>query len=274
MFNKGSRYLNLPESATLSNRGEWIRAKNRRPIPAQKTLLVAAPQQVTHTILDSDRLDLLAYKYYSDTTRWWQISDINPQAAFPTELLDAGPIVEETFDLAHDGFANRYVDLLDALGGLGILRPVVIDYFIDDASRDFHSEVTLEPSFVELNVVITYPSSPATRQAILSELQNRSFKLLGSFAWDEGGDTHESFMFEDPIAKSAWQGIVSGLIGAPGVMEVQPLLSEAILFLRYNSAMASRESLVGMIQAGGFSAVSIVSSRVGGKILISPNQIV
>src|SRR4030095_7689313 len=95
MFTRGSRYRNLPETAVLNAKGEWVRGKDLRLIPARETLLAPTGQQVTHTVLEADRLDLLPLEYDGDTTRWWQVGDVNPELPFPTDLLDRRPLVEE-----------------------------------------------------------------------------------------------------------------------------------------------------------------------------------
>ena len=65
-----------------------------------------------HTVNGGDRLDLLAYKYYGDTTKWWQICDANPDWHFPLDLLDLTPLVEQVLLLTHADFAVRYDQLI------------------------------------------------------------------------------------------------------------------------------------------------------------------
>src|SRR5258707_892578 len=85
MFAKGSRYRNLTQSSPVNGRGGRLRGTDLR-------LIEPTSGQFLHTVRDRDRLDLLAYKYYADPTRWWQICDANPQFAFPNDLLDRGPL--------------------------------------------------------------------------------------------------------------------------------------------------------------------------------------
>ena len=42
-----------------------------------------------HIVKEGDRLDLLAYTYYGDPTKFWLICDAN-QAMFPPDLLVPG----------------------------------------------------------------------------------------------------------------------------------------------------------------------------------------
>ena len=43
------------------------------------------PDDRFHTVVEGDRIDLLAYRYLGDPTLWWVICDFN-DIAFPLEL--------------------------------------------------------------------------------------------------------------------------------------------------------------------------------------------
>ncbi len=81
MFFKGSRYKNLPDVVTTDANGQAARSKTLRRIPD-------TPGTFLHTVSQTDRLELLAYKYYGDPQKWWLICDANPDIALPTDLLD------------------------------------------------------------------------------------------------------------------------------------------------------------------------------------------
>jgi hypothetical protein len=53
-----------------------------RPIPEP-------PPSVVHTVAASDRLDLLAQRYFGDPLQFWRIADANPALA-PEDVLDPG----------------------------------------------------------------------------------------------------------------------------------------------------------------------------------------
>jgi hypothetical protein len=243
-----------------------VRAKNLRVIPRPETLLGPPARRVLHAVMDSDRLDLLAFKYYNDTTRWWQISDVNPQYAFPVGLLDERPFVEEVFLLAHVGFSQRYVGLTAALAGFGSVLPQL--------ETSFDGEATAEQGFVEASVLMTYTTSPATRQSILNEIQSRGFQLLRAFAWSDGPNTTEAFTFEDRGAKGDWQSLTGQLAELPGVARLVADLTGATLVLTYNATTLRRESLLALMKSEGFAMTSTQLTRVGDKVLIPPSQIV
>jgi hypothetical protein len=259
MFFRGSRYRNLPETVTLNADGEWGRGKNLRLAPP-------LAGRITHTVFKGDRLDLLGFKYYGDTTKWWQIADANPQCAFPVSLLDRAPLVEELFALTHDGFATRYAALLRALPAIGTVAKDLVNFFDSDATR--------EQNFTEATVTITYAPAPNKRHQILTELQNRQFRQLRSDAWRDGANVAVAFTFDDPAAKQSWQSLVETLARTPGVVEVFSEVVEGTLLINYNGAVVARESLRGMMEAAGFAVDSVVVSRVGDRIAIPPNQIV
>ena len=65
----------------ISNKNHKVRRFNDRPKVVYKT--VVYPNIERHVsdiyidILQEDRLDNLAYKYYKDTTLWWVIAEAN-----------------------------------------------------------------------------------------------------------------------------------------------------------------------------------------------------
>ena len=80
MFFKGSRYKNIPEYSVMDASGNVSKAKSLRWIPDTSGTFM-------HTVKESDRLDLLAYKYYGDPKKWWLICDANSEVFLPLDLL-------------------------------------------------------------------------------------------------------------------------------------------------------------------------------------------
>jgi hypothetical protein len=286
MFTRGSRYRNLPESAVVDPAGEWIRGKDLRLIPPLEDLLPSRGQQVTHTVLEGDRVDLLALKYYADTTKWWQIGDVNPEYPFPTDLLGRGPLVEEVFTLEHPGFLTRYAQTLADLGALGSVRTQFAGYFRGDESPGSvvaeaavfdprRGDQGIEPSFVEAAVVLKHATSVAARPAVLAALAAAAFRLLRSFAWEEGTDTTEVFLIEDPAVKGDWRALIEGLEHAAGVKALRTDTTDLTVALAYNGEVLRPESLPQFMAAKGFIVKSVArASRVGGTIVIPPTEIV
>lgn len=69
MFLESSRYAKVDTVETATRDGRAVTALKLRPLPA----LTGTP----YTVLDNDRLDLLAHKYSGDGTKFWHIADAN-----------------------------------------------------------------------------------------------------------------------------------------------------------------------------------------------------
>lgn len=122
MIFKGSRYKDLSEISTTDAEGQTAGSKTLRWIPD-------TPGTFSHTVNQTDRLDLLAYKYYGNPKKWWLICDANPDFALPTDLLGRNPIVQEIFDLEAPDGENRWPILIRALKELSGMREVQTDIF-------------------------------------------------------------------------------------------------------------------------------------------------
>jgi nucleoid-associated protein YgaU len=79
MFFKGSRYENVIEDQLVDGAGRVIRYKRVRfidPVAAQTQYVVA----------QGDRLDHIAFRFYTDPERFWRICDAN-EATWPDDLV-------------------------------------------------------------------------------------------------------------------------------------------------------------------------------------------
>lgn len=279
MFSKGSRYRNLSESSPVSANGERQRSKEMRVIPA-------TVGRFQHTVREGDRLDLLAFKYYGEATKWWQISDANPQPPFPTDLLDQRPIVRERIVLTHPSFEDRFSQLL---GGLQQLLQELSDavQLVSLKSLNEMNESQLEalkagpaivyaePDFLQSSLLVKYPPSVATRGEIMEQLALCEFHFLGAESWSEGMDTAETFTFDDLSVKTSWQEMLRSLVNEAGVLQVHSNVAETTLEVVYHSTTLSRQTLFNKISSKGFDPTkeSSVYSRIGMKIIIPPNQV-
>lgn len=71
MFLKNTRYKNV--RAFEADENGVVRCKGSRPRD-----IGDAAGVIEYTLREGDRLDLLAYHFYSDTRLWWRILDANP----------------------------------------------------------------------------------------------------------------------------------------------------------------------------------------------------
>src|SRR5262245_7638914 len=265
MFSKSSRYRNLPESSPVNAQNERSPGKDLRLIPP-------TPGRFLHTVREGDRLDLLGFKYYGDPSRWWQIADANTEWAFPTDLLDRRPVVEELLFLAPAGFAERCVDLRATLSGFGQVFIEETDFFDQTVAR--------QPEFLAATWKVVYATSLTTRLKIIAEINDAGanvypLRLLRTFAWELEERTAEAFTFEAPSAKSGWRRMIEDLTALPAVSELQSMIAEAAVRIVYHSGMLARETLLALIGAHGFDLLpeSGPISRTGAQIVIPPNRI-
>ncbi len=82
MFERNSRYRDLPVKAHTEPDGTQRRYVSRRHLPD----LAALRTLLTVRATDSERLDLIAYRTLGDPTAFWRVADANA-AMDPDELL-------------------------------------------------------------------------------------------------------------------------------------------------------------------------------------------
>jgi hypothetical protein len=248
MFNKNSRYRNLPQTQHLTARGEWLLSVDLRFIPT-------VDGRFLHSVRDRERLDLLAFKYYSDPRRWWLIADANPETSFPIDLLDTRPFVEEELTLVHPGYMERTERLNAVLTAFGAVTPGAFDLFA--------------------NTTIVVYAAATTRALIVDEIRRQRFRLIASFAWLHAASTAEAFTFEAEQVKKDWNGLVALLSVMPGMIRADSLAAGAVLLIRYNEVQLGREAIQWQIERKGFAIVPQSSRQfdpLGGRIVIPPNQ--
>jgi len=87
MFERGSRYEKVPTYTVPNAQGEPVTIIKVRPLPEVEGV-------VTRTILQQDRVDLLAYECYRRADLFWRIADAN-EVMDPAELTnEVGKTVE------------------------------------------------------------------------------------------------------------------------------------------------------------------------------------
>jgi len=253
MFAKGSRYRNIDQSSALNASGEYLAGTELRLIPD-------TAGQFQHTVRDRDRLDLLAYKYYSDATRWWQICDANPQYAFPNDLLDRTPLTDISLVLIHPDVAARYASLLSALSALGqVTAPAA----------------GLPGDFVSCAVVVVY-ALPTARPQILNQITANGFHLVRWFAWQQGAVIGEQFLIEDLTVKAAWQDMMHALRGMPGLSGLIGDMGTSAVQLTFNTAILTLASIYTNVAQYGFdvpATLAQILDRTGSKIPVPPNGV-
>jgi hypothetical protein len=82
MFTTTSRYASVADATYQDANGWQFSYKTLRLTPSAPTLLV-------HSVVQQDRLDLLANTYYTDPQQFWRLCDGN-LALRPDDLLVVG----------------------------------------------------------------------------------------------------------------------------------------------------------------------------------------
>lgn len=262
MFRRNSRYRKLADMSSLKPGGEWISCKELRVIPPTEG-------QFRHTVSDNDRLDLLAYKYYGDPTKWWHICDANPEFSYPTDLIDGKPIISETYTLRPADFRSRFEQLVKDLEDLTGVIEIIIpgpETFEGDMSQD-------EPDFTGSSLIVKYDPASDVRNDIIAGINNE-FRYLGSFAWIENAVTVEAFTFDDRTLKESWSRLSGIIDGHEGILEVRSSIMDKTLMIVYNSAVIEKETVLSLIRGNGFEPDIILAPvREGSSIMLPPNRI-
>lgn len=121
VFSKLSRYRRVADVAVPDARGRVLAAKDIRPLPE-------VTGTFTHTVDAGDRLDQLAFTYYSQPLQYWHICDANPGFLSPLALLDQEPVVTTRFPLTAPAGGPPWAALLDALSAtVGVQEVRVIE---------------------------------------------------------------------------------------------------------------------------------------------------
>jgi nucleoid-associated protein YgaU len=83
MIFKGSRYTRTEVVTPPNAQGRAPRVLAQRAVP--KT-----PGVVEHVVVEGERLDHIAQRYYGDAKKYWLILDANPEKLDPFDLLQPG----------------------------------------------------------------------------------------------------------------------------------------------------------------------------------------
>jgi hypothetical protein len=78
-------------------------AQGRTLAATDLRMLPAVTGTFRHTVESGDRLDQLAYTYYSQPLQWWNICDANPLFLSPLALLGKDAIVTTSFPVTVSG---------------------------------------------------------------------------------------------------------------------------------------------------------------------------
>lgn len=158
MFSKRSRYRATPDVAVLDAKGRVLPSKALRLLPD-------VTGTFRHTVAAGDRLDQLAFRYYSQSVQWWRICDAGPQVLSPLDLLGQGPLVTARFPVAVAG-DPPWAALRTALAA----QPAVADaLFQEDVDGDR----------VTRAVLVTYNPRGVTSETLAQAIVDAGLQVTG-----------------------------------------------------------------------------------------------
>lgn len=252
MFTRSSRYGDLPQSTSLNAEGERLLGVSLRLIPD-------APAAFLHTVAEGDRLDLLAFKYYGDAGRWWQIADANRgHFDYPTDLLNAGAVAEESLAVTHPSLTGRLLALLRRLQELCAAE-------FAHARSDGSAELAPTGATIALGY-----GAAGERESAMATVVAAGFAVSSSHAWPGG----EAVEVRDRTIEASWPTLLATLRRLPGMLDVRSDRPVERIALRYNTTQLDRDEIRRRLAAAGYAIVSdqsVRAERTGSQILIPPN---
>ncbi|MGH3901050.1 MAG: hypothetical protein ACRDTA_22950 [Pseudonocardiaceae bacterium] len=144
MFGKLSRYRRVHDIAIPDAGGRVAAAKDIRPLPE-------VTGTFRHTVDAGDRLDQLAYRYYSQPLHYWHICDANPDFLSPLALLDDEPVATTRFPVTVAG-VPPWAALFQALAGVVGVEDVAV---VEDVALEPERQVV---NGQQVTVVVERPS--------------------------------------------------------------------------------------------------------------------
>jgi len=171
MFSSFSRYRKLPDIVTTDAKGRTFASKTLRLLPS-----VSGTFQ--HTVEDGDRLDHIAFQYYRQPTKWWRISDANPEFLSPQELLGKEPVVTDRFPVIFDGPQPPWAALTRSLNehvGIEMVTVVETVQLTPELRTVGNQTATVQAERFERAVVVTYNQLNITSSTIRSLITSLGF---------------------------------------------------------------------------------------------------
>lgn len=173
MFAKLSRYRKVLDVTALDEQGRALATKDLRLLPE-------VTGTFRHTVNGGDRLDQLAYKYYSQPAKWWRICDANPQFLSPLALLDHEPVLTTRFPLGVFGgdltWADVFRTLQDAVGVENV--QAVEDVTFVPAEKTVEGQkVTVLVTIATRAVLIRHNRLNVTAETLAAKLAEAGFQV-------------------------------------------------------------------------------------------------
>lgn len=172
MFSKFSRYRKVPDITAPDSHGRTIAAKDLRLLPDVTGTFL-------HTVNAGDRLDQLAYTYYSQPLQWWNICDGNPVFLSPLTLLDKDAVTVTRFPVTVSG-APPWSVLVRAVRGILGVENIQIVEEIALVPKQVSAGGQTITEFVEQfsrAVLVTYNKLNVTAATLATSIEAAGFQV-------------------------------------------------------------------------------------------------
>jgi len=173
MFTKISRYRKVPDVTAPDTRGRMLAAKDLRLLPDVSGTF-------RHTVDGGDRLDQLAYKYYSQPLLWWNICDANPGFLSPLALIGKDPVVTARFPVTVASEPPPWAVLFRTVGGMLGVEDVEVSEEIKLVEQKVTVGAQTINAMVERSsraVLVTYNRLNVTADAVATTIAAAGFQV-------------------------------------------------------------------------------------------------
>jgi hypothetical protein len=175
MFLKNSRYRKLENTVATDAAGRTLALKELRLLPD-------VTGKFLHTIVETDRLDNLSFKYYRQPKKWWRICDANPEVLSPQALLGKEPVVISRFALVipDDGASPPWAELRrNLIERIGVVDIVFEEnYFLTSHTEMYEGQtVIVNAEQCEHAVIVTYNRFDVTATEVANSISVTGIKV-------------------------------------------------------------------------------------------------
>jgi hypothetical protein len=172
MFSKISRYRKLPNVVLTDAGGRQLPSRELRLLPT-------VTGSYLHTVSLGDRLDQLAYEYYSQPLQWWNIADANPAFLSPLALLADDAVITTRFTVTVSGTPSWSGLFARLQAVVGVETPSVEEdvQLVQQQVTVAGQTISAWVEQVTWVVVVTYNKVNVTALALISAIETSGFPV-------------------------------------------------------------------------------------------------
>jgi hypothetical protein len=173
MFSKISRYRKVPNVTAPDAKGRFLASTDIRLLPS-------VTGAFRHTVEAGDRLDQLAYKFYSQPLQWWNIADANAEFLSPLALLGKDAVVTTRFPVTVSG-VPPWASLLPVVQGVQGVEQVLVAEDVEIVPGQITNggqKINVMVEQVSRAVLVTYNQLNVTATTLAAKIGAVGFQVL------------------------------------------------------------------------------------------------